>query len=321
MSEPSDNGWLRRGLKLQRSLAILLGGVLLCASLLKLWSQTRHPLQSDLSWTDAAAIVDSVVVLEATFGTVLIAGWWPRKAWYVSLLIFGLFSIISGVEAVNGRSSCGCFGAAAIRPIYTVCFDLAAVALLLGTGRPDREVRGLEVGGRGSARVARRRFVAGGMALVWVAAVVGFWITRPTIAMAVGQDFGKSGELVVLEPVRWAGQRFTLAEHIDVGSPLNSGRWIVLLVHNDCDDCAAAVPRYVAACGREPRLAVIEMPPFGDAVDPPPWQLPSFVLSGRLDQSRDWFATTPVALLVKDGIVISGKDGDSAETPDLTWLR
>ena len=89
----------------------------------------------------------------------------------------------------------------------------------------------------------------------------------------------------------------------------------MLLVHHDCDHCAAAVPQYVAeygggggsgAGGGEERLAVIEMPPFGDAGDPPPWELPSTVLSGRLDQTRDWFATTPVVLLIKDGIVISG---------------
>jgi hypothetical protein len=61
------------------------------------------------------------------------------------------------------------------------------------------------------------------------------------------------------------------------------------------------------------------MPPFGDAADPPPWQLPPSVLSGRLDQTRDWFATTPVALVVKDGIVISAKESDAAETPDPSW--
>jgi hypothetical protein len=35
-----------------------------------------------------------------------------------------------------------------------------------------------------------------------------------------------------------------------------------------------------------------------------------------LDQTRDRFATTPVVLLIKDGIIISGQDGDRAENPD-----
>jgi len=182
-----------------------------------------------------------------------------------------------------------------------------------------------------------RLWIAGGLGIAWVGIVGGIWLTRPVVAVTTSsvaaQDFGKPGELVVLEPEKWAGQKFSLAEHIladhiDIGSQLKSGQWIILLVHHDCEHCAAAVPRYVAAVERqkdeargqnadaEPRLAVIEMPPFADAGDPPPWQLPSTVLSGRLDQSRDWFATTPVALLIKDGIVISGKDGDRAENPD-----
>jgi hypothetical protein len=152
------------------------------------------------------------------------------------------------------------------------------------------------------------------------------------VATARGQEFGKPGELVVLEPEKWAGQRFSLAEHIDVGSQLTSGRWIILLVHHDCDHCAAAVPNYVAAVERQkdegraqnenlnPRLAVVEVPPFAEPGDPPSWNLPSTVLSGRLDTSRDWFATTPVAIEVKDGIIQSATDGDSAETPDPAWL-
>jgi hypothetical protein len=68
-------------------------------------------------------------------------------------------------------------------------------------------------------------------------------------------------------------------------------------------------------------LAVIEMPPFADATDPPPWQLPPSVLSGHLDQRRDWFATAPVAFLIKDGIVISATESDAAEIPDPVWFH
>ena len=186
-----------------------------------------------------------------------------------------------------------------------------------------------------------RLWIAGGLGIAWVGIVGGIWLTRPVVAVTTSsvaaQDFGKPGELVVLEPEKWAGQKFSLADHIDIGSQLNSGRWIVLLVHHDCDHCAAAVPRYVAEYGGPlsppaynlrpptpdllppPHLAVIEMPPFADAGDPPPWQLPPTVLSGRLDGTRDWFATTPVVLGIRDGIVISGKDGDAAEIPDPAW--
>jgi hypothetical protein len=57
------------------------------------------------------------------------------------------------------------------------------------------------------------------------------------------------------------------------------------------------------------------MPPFGDATDPPPWQLPPSVLAGRLDESRDWFAAPPLALRIKDGLIRWAKQSDAAESP------
>jgi hypothetical protein len=61
---------------------------------------------------------------------------------------------------------------------------------------------------------------------------------------------------------------------------------------------------------------VIELPPFAEAGEPPPWRLPAGVLSGRLDTSHDWFATTPVAVYVEDGKVISAREGEDALRPD-----
>jgi hypothetical protein len=290
--------------------------------MLKLWAGTRYPDPPKQSWIGGRYVSESTAVCEAALGFPLLAGLWPRPTWLAAISIFGLFAVITAAEAIEGKASCGCFGAVHIRPIYTMWFDLLAVVLLLVTGRPDRAP---EVVDRGPAR--RRWIVAGSTCTVWGGIVVGMWLTKPPVAMATaatqGPTFGKPGELVVLEPEKWPGQRFSLADHIDVGSQLTTGQWIVLLVHHDCDHCAAAVPRYVAeyggsrrseATGREERLAVIEMPPFADAADPPPWQVPPSVLSGRLDQTRDWFATTPVALSIKDGLILSSKESDAAET-------
>jgi hypothetical protein len=45
---------------------------------------------------------------------------------------------------------------------------------------------------------------------------------------------------------------------------------------------------------------------------------PQSAVFGHLEQTRDWFATTPVALRIDDGLIISAKDSDAAETPDST---
>ncbi len=311
----------------QRYAAFVLGLLLIAASLSSVWAEARYPHvpgePSSASWLSPRTLDEMVAAGEALLGLMLVAALWPRHAWSVSACLFTIFAVVTAAEALMGKSSCGCFGAVQIRPVYTMCLDLAAIALLLLTGRPATSGPG--------PPTARKWLAAGGVGVSWVLAVAVFWQTRPAIATAAGQDFGKAGELVVLEPEKWGGQRFDLPEHIDAGSQLASGKWIVLLVHHDCDHCAAAVPRYVEELRSSEggtrneyartRLAVIEMPPFGDAADPPPWQLPASVFTGRLDQTRDWFATTPIALLVKDGLVIASKDGDEAESPDPGWFQ
>jgi hypothetical protein len=38
--------------------------------------------------------------------------------------------------------------------------------------------------------------------------------------------------------------------------------------------------------------------------------------SARQAQTRDRFATTPIALRLKDGIILSAKESEAAETPE-----
>jgi uncharacterized membrane protein YphA (DoxX/SURF4 family) len=326
---------------------------LLAASILKFWFEAQYPQMSHRPWMDNRAVAYSTVAFEAILGLLLLTGLWPRPTWYATVTTFGLFAIITAAETLQGKTSCGCFGTLQVRPVYTLFLDLTAVAMLLATGPPKVERQksegSLRLGGSGSERMQNgeagrgRLIIAAVVAVAWVASVSAMWSTRPVIAVATttiqgeifsepGQTFGKPGELVLLEPEKWTGQHFSLADHIDVGPQLMIGQWIVLLVHHDCDHCAAAVPRYVAAFGataafpasnpRPPthesttaRLAVIEMPPFADPTDPPPWQLPPSVRAGRLDQSRDWFATTPLALRIKDGIVLSSKNPPPPKPP------
>jgi hypothetical protein len=41
----------------------------------------------------------------------------------------------------------------------------------------------------------------------------------------------------------------------------------------------------------------------------------------RFIQRTHWFATTPMVIQIKDGIVVSAKDRDAAETPDPSWWQ
>jgi hypothetical protein len=235
-----------------RTLAVFLSLLLLTASVLKLWSQTRYHFPPPArSWMDGQPVSTSAAIGKAALGLVLLAGLWPRKTWLAAVSIFALFALITATESLQDKDSCGCFGTLQVRPIYTLFLDLTAVALLLATGPPKVEMQKSE-GRRQNGEARRGRLIiAAVVAVAWVATVLAMWVTRPVVAVATtanqGQTFGNPGELVVLEPEKWAGQYFSLVDHIDVGSQLLTGQWIVLLVHHDCDHCAAAVPRYVAA--------------------------------------------------------------------------
>jgi len=67
-------------------------------------------------------------------------------------------------------------------------------------------------------------------------------------------------------------------------------------------------------------VAIIEMPPYAGAGE---GFAPSsaLALTGRLDTTRDWFATTPVAVLFDHGIVQAAAEGDAAATPNREWWR
>jgi len=126
----------------QRVSAVAFGTILLAASLLKLWSDGRYSVPLHRSWLDIPAISETVTSVEALLGLALVAGLWREAAWYAAISAFSLFAIITAVEAAKGKDSCGCFGAVQVRPIYTTCLDIAAVAALLLTGRPSRRSRG-----------------------------------------------------------------------------------------------------------------------------------------------------------------------------------
>jgi hypothetical protein len=268
---------------------ILFGLVLLAASGLKTYQLTRSPPQSGQSWLDAPVVVVAPSISELLLAAFLLSGLWPATLRRIAIRVFALFAAFALYEAIIGRKNCGCFGAVRVSPWITAAFDLCAVAAGVAT------------------------------AAVW-------GIRRPVVvtgdlAAANGVDpFGAPDSLVVLEPSGWANKPFALASHIDGGAQLADGRWIVLLVHHDCDHCIAAVPRYEALAQAHPeiKLAIVEMPPYAGAGEELPIT-PVLTLTGRLDTTRDWFATTPVVVLLKDGIVQQAAEGDAAATPDPAW--
>jgi hypothetical protein len=255
-----------------------------------------------------------VVISEAIFGMLLLTRVFPQFLWYGAVLSFSLFASISAVEAFLGTNSCGCFGPLQVPPIYTILLDALLLGLLLWTGRPHAEL---------DSRAKLRVIAFTCFGLFWFSAMTGIWYTRPRTAGNIGEVHWESGTLVVLESEEWEHKKFALCDYIEGGSQLRSGRWIVLLVHHDCDHCAQAVSHFLAQVklSNSPRLAVIELPPLATSSEDVLWSLPPNVFASHLDSAHEWFGSTPIALLVDDGIVVAAREGDRASTPEATWLQ
>lgn len=283
----------------------LLGLVLIAAVALKADSDARMPASPSGNFFRSRAFVRLVLITETLTGSALVAGIDGRNFRRVCILMFAAFGFVAVTKVIHAEDSCGCFGAIPVPPWATATFDLTAAAFLAIT-RPAE----------GRSLHERRAYVVFLM-LISLVASISIWLelrVRPADDIRADDAFGA---LVLLAPAKWIDKPLPIAHHIDVGDQIVRGRWIALLVHHDCDHCASAVPFYIAAFRQDrPNVAIIEMPPFGDV----PWTLDgASAIRGRLDNQRTWFAATPVAILLQDGVVRAVAEGDSAMHPPADW--
>jgi hypothetical protein len=149
---------------LGRAVLILAAAYLLTAAGLKahaLFYKPFAPGSPYLSRTGEVALVYGEVLLALG----LFSGWQRERAWLAALATFLTFTVASLTLAVQGYSSCGCFGELHVNPWLTFVAD----GLLTGALLVLRPAEGL-VG-------ALRRTVPVGLAVAIVAGVVaaGLW--------------------------------------------------------------------------------------------------------------------------------------------------
>lgn len=306
------NGW-------SFAIGLALGSVLLAAAILKVRGDAFTPDAETTTFFTSRPIILAEAGIELALGAALIAGLWPRVIRKVAMAFFAVVFCVAATEAIQRKASCGCFGQLVVPPWVTALGDAAALAALWFC--PPRD----------AALTSTRRLMSGiGLLLAIVGICLGIEVRRPHFVTlgrldgdVPGQSLGTAGASVDLRPSQWVGNRFPLAAHIAVVGPqLMQGRWIVLLVHHDCAHCLAAIDMFEAesinAISKPgaPGLVVIELPPYSDPdaklVHPP-------TVLGALDESRDWYAPTPVALLLENGIVKAESETNEAGEPDSKW--
>jgi len=258
--------------------------------------------------TDTTVMPAFLAVAELAFAAWLLGGCFPRLLHALTLCVFGAFSLVALTQTARGAESCGCFGALRIGPAYMAAFDLSAVlALILVRPHPSAAGAGGAPAYRAGAAMALMLAATG--ALVLHAARSG--VLAATVSAVTADQSGPA----VLLPDDWVGAAFPLLKHVDAPGNLERGTWVVLLHRADCPTCHDAMPRYRAmarAGGADAQLSLLQMPSQDDAAsgdDPGPW------MSGRIRPDRQWFLTTPSALVLRDGIVLAAAQGADAVDP------
>lgn len=287
------------------ALRILLAVVLLAVAGLKAHQlATESVLGTGL--LDSRWLLMATVEFELLFGLWLLAGLIPKPTWAVALACFGVFAFVSLYKALSGYATCGCFGRVQVNPWYTSTLDLGIVLSLL-LWRPKRQGAPLAIHFKSSAELPLR---AVGVLIIWLLLGVpaAFAMSCTPTALGEAGDIIDGGKVVVLKPETWIGKRFPLLEYIDIGDSLGEGEWQVLLYHHDCPMCQAVLAKYgqlgntLEARGEPRRIALIEMPPYGGRQSQLVSPSGEHAL-GRMSSAKEWFAPTPLEVLL-DGAVV-----------------
>lgn len=286
---------------------LCLGCLLLLAANLKLHQPATALTSLGLSFSESASywLLLCVIEFEVLLGVWLIFGIAQRASWRCAIAIFLVMACITFVKAVRGEESCGCFGAVPVSPWYMFGLDVAATIALCKW----RPVTASTPRGIGASRVAARLRRAAFLAVVTAATV---YVGAVGAKFAAGRisDDGEmpSGGIVLLEPERWRGQRLPIVDFIEDGQQFLSGSWLTVFYHDGCPKCQEVIwdceslARQSSGRDDVPRIAMIEVPPYGSGNVFATSPNPAFLLT-RLDESRDWFIQTPAVLYVVDGTV------------------
>ena len=290
---------------------LLLGVILLAAASLKGFELATGPIAEDsLLWRRWFFI--AVVELELFLGLWLLSGIWVKWAWRVSLAVFFGFAAASFSKGLMGDASCGCFGRVPVSPWWTLTMDMVAVAALARW--PPAKSERLGNGRAHATGLVRTGHVVTAFLVIGCPAFWAMASYRPALVESGGRIIGDSN-VILLEPEKWIGKPLPIAAHIDIGPQLNAGLWILLMHRHDCPECQDAIPQYrelaqdLSRVADSPKIALIAMPPHGTSAFESSGQL----VEGRLSDSREWFVTTPVEILLRNGKVT----GVSTDLPAL----
>lgn len=269
----------------------VLGLVLIGAACSKVHHAFVQPMPSI-----AILFAFSLIGIESLFGVWLVIGNKMLWMWRSTIGVFTVFAGVSAVKALGDATSCGCFGAIDVSPWFTLAFDLSVLAVLLTVPRRPNTIR--------TSLLKKHELVVGGIVATSLIAVA-MWGQSRFVRADGGDDLGK---LVVLAPESWPGKPFQLINEVKMEGDLSQGYWEILLFRHDCDVCHD-VMRQIERTSQEIDLAKIVLVAIdGSERDGLLDRLAARGCKvGLLSQNREWFATTPLRISVRDGTCLEAR--------------
>lgn len=276
----------------------LLGLLLLAAAVMKGYQLLTEPVANKDIWTNRAFMIFTVE-FEIALGIWLLSGIYKKLSWLAALLCFSMFSIITFYKGITGADSCGCFGSAQINPWVTLfAVDLPVIVALLIFGYKNLSwlKETLKKPSRIIHNIGDNLKISLGKIACAAIIILSVGITAPLLAL--NEPPKQTSEYVILEPSNWIGKPLPIINHIDIGYKLKTGTWLVLFYHYDCPNCQEAIAELekIIFENADFSVAVIEVPPYDSPIE-------TNCLYGRLLDVKEWFITTPVIALLKNGDV------------------
>lgn len=124
-----------------RVVELLLGSFFVAIAGLKIFGWSVEPY-SRVGAFNSVQLQLVLIIFELSIGLLLIAGKSQLIGWITTLSTFAIFSGYSLYAVLIGQSSCGCFGAVKVNPMWTLGFDLFMVCLLL-VRRPEINMKNI----------------------------------------------------------------------------------------------------------------------------------------------------------------------------------
>ncbi|MBC8356642.1 MAG: hypothetical protein H8E66_32100 [Planctomycetes bacterium] len=213
-----------------------------------------------------------------------------------------MFGAVAFYKALQGETSCGCFGDAIVHPWYSFALDVSIVVLLVAF-LPAQLNRRQQESAKPTGPPAWNR-LASSLCIAcfgWICIHFASPIMRPlTLRYAPGE---------------WVGNALPLIEDIDIGKAFTSGNWLVVVFRHDCPACQTVLDQL-----REPNmqlppeyhLALVSVPPHDrDELD----ELQrSSTLVGTVSNQYEWDFPTPMIVALVDGKVMAV--GEQLDTID-----